>query len=155
VHRCRAGVRGFSLIELLSVVGAMAIVLAVAMPHASNDRFALWQAQTQVISDLRRARTDALTKGNHFTFKVLSSTTYAEYRLTLNAGVWQQLTAAVRSGTLPSPVQFNTGVGSTFEFDTRGLMVLPSAALTATLQDTHSSKTRNVTVWPSGQVAPL
>jgi len=133
----------------------MAIVFAVAMPHASNDRFALWQAQTQVISDLRRARTDALTKGDHFTFKVLSNTTYAAYRLTLAGGVWSQLSAAVRTGTLPSPVQFTTGVGSTFEFDTRGLMVLPSAALTVSLKDMHSNSTRAVTVWPSGQVAPL
>jgi len=155
--RCRSrdSVAGFTLVELLAAVGAMAVILGVAMSHASRDRFSLWSAQTQVLSDLRRARADALTKGDHFTFRISSNTTYEEYRLTLVGGTWQQLTSAVRTGTLPSPVQFTAGVGSTFEFDTRGLMVLPSAALTVSLQDTHTSSTRNVTVWPSGQVAPL
>lgn len=154
-YRSRRGTSGFSLIELISVLGAMAVVLGVAIPHVKSDRFALWAAQTQVISDLRRARTDALTKGDHFSFKVLTATTYAEYRLTLNAGTWQQLGSPVRNGSLPSPIQFTTGVGNVFEFDTRGLMVLPSAALTVSLQDAHTSSTRSVTVWPSGQVAPL
>ena len=47
------------------------------------------------------------------------------------------------------------GAGSTFEFNTRGMLILPGAATTLVLSDASTGHTRNVTVWPSGQVAPL
>ena len=155
LRRSRENSRGLTLIELLAVAGAMAVVLGVAMPHYSRDVFALWNAQTDLIGNFRRARMDALTKGDHFKIQITSDTTYAEYRLKLVGATWTVSGGPVRTFTLPGHVRFSTGVNANFEFMTRGLMVLPGAALTLTLQDTQTSHTRNVTVWPSGQVAPI
>ncbi|MFN8543913.1 MAG: hypothetical protein U0807_06890 [Candidatus Binatia bacterium] len=144
-----------TLIELVGAIAAVAIIMGIAVPHFSRDQLALWGAQSQVLGDLRRARTDSLTKGDHFLIRIVNDTDYAEYRMQLIGATWTVAGGPIRSWRLPGHVRFTTGVGSSFEFNTRGLMVLPSAALTMTLTDDLSGQTRNVTVWPSGQVAPL
>jgi type II secretory pathway pseudopilin PulG len=148
----RAG--GFSLVEALVTVTLVAILFAIAMPHALPNAFNLWQAQVQLIGDLRLARTDALTKGNHFQLAVTTSSSYAIYRMTFNGATWAK-SGVVLSGTLPANVTFTRGGGATFEFNTRGMLILPGEAATLTLADGVTGHTRNVTVWPSGQVIPL
>jgi hypothetical protein len=136
-------------------MGLIAVMLGVASPGMPRGAFALWDANQQLLADLRRTRTDALTKGDHFRLSVTSATEYAEHRMRLVGGVWVADAVAVRSRTLPSGVTFSAGVGTSFEFNTRGLLVTPEAAASLQLLDAHSYATRQITVWPSGQVAPI
>jgi prepilin-type N-terminal cleavage/methylation domain-containing protein len=147
-------VRGFTLLELLVTMSLIGIVMGIALPQFPRNAYALWTAQQQLLADLRVARADALTKGDHFRFDITGASTYLEYRMRLVGGVWVINGPPVRSRTLPPGVTFTSGVGSHFEFNTRGLMLNPGAATTLRLTDV-SSHTRQVTVWPSGQVMPL
>ncbi len=130
------------------------IVLAVAIPQFPRNAYALWGAQTQLLADLRKARGDALTKGDHFRLQVDDSTHYSVFRMALAGGTWSTTGSAVVSRALPNGVTFVAGVGATFEFNTRGLMVNPSAAQTLDMADAMGHH-HDITVWPSGQVAPL
>ena len=146
--------RGFTLIELLVVVGILGVLMGIAVPRLPQGSYALWTAQQQLLADLRATRSDALTKGDHFRFDVTAAGAYAEYRMTLVGNNWVASATPTRSRVLPSGVTFASGVGSSFEFNTRGLMLNPGAAATLSLSDARTSHTRAVTVWPSGQVAP-
>jgi prepilin-type N-terminal cleavage/methylation domain-containing protein len=148
-------VRGFSVIELMVTVGIFAVALGVAIPLLPNRPYALWAAQQQLLADLRVARSDALTKGDHFRVRITSTSQYAEYRMTLVGANWVENATPLRSRTLPAGVTLGTAaVGNVFEFSTRGLMLNPGAATTLALTDAHTGYLRNVTVWPSGQVVP-
>lgn len=152
--RAYARERGLTLIELIASMAIFGIVLAVAIPQFPRNAFALWGAQTQLLADLRKARGDALTKGDHFRLQVDDSTHYSVFRMQLTAGVWSNTGTAVVARALPNGVTFVAGVGANFEFNTRGLMVNPSAAQTLDMADTAGHH-HDITVWPSGQVAPL
>ena len=149
------GEQGFTLLELMVAVALFSIITAVALPTFGSNPYALWTAQQQLLGDLRMTRSDALTKGDHFRFDVKSASTYEEHRMQLVGTQWLPRDPAVRTGTLPSGVTFTSGVGSQFEFNTRGLMLNPGAATTLTLADSRTGHNRVVTVWPSGQVTPL
>jgi len=74
--------------------------------------------------------------------------------MTLSGGVWTADASAIRSGTFPGATTITTGVGTSFEFTTRGLMINPGAATTIVLKDPNSTYQRGVIVYPSGQVGP-
>jgi len=144
-----------TLAELLVTMSLLAIVLGIALPQFPRRPYALWTAHEQLLADLRLARADALTRGDHFRFDIYGATTYREYRMRLVAGVWVINGPPLRDRTLPAGVSFTSGVGSQFEFNTRGLMLNPGAATQITLSEAATGHTRVVTVWPSGQVMPL
>jgi prepilin-type N-terminal cleavage/methylation domain-containing protein len=146
---------GFSLLELLVAMAIFSILLGVAMPRASSNTFVLWTANQQLLADLRRTRTDALTRGDHFRLDVTGANAYAEYRMRLVGTEWLPQEPPVRSRILPVGVTFESGVGAQFEFNTRGLLADADAAGTLALHDAHNGFYRTVSVWPSGQVAPL
>ena len=147
-------VQGFTLIELLVAMSVFLIIAGTALAAMPRKPYAVWSAQAELVAELRRARNDALTKGDHFRMVVTGLTTWETQRLTLVAGNWVVSGAPVRSGTLPSGVEVTNGVGSQFEFTTRGLMLLPGAATTIQVQSVDTYHHRGVTIWPSGQVAP-
>jgi len=150
-----AGERGVSAIELVATVAIMAVVLGIAMPRMANRPYALWNAQTTLIGDLRQARAEAITRGDHFRVDITGASTYKVSRMQLQAdGTWTPRVPAYRSRTLPTGLGFVVGNGLAFEFNTRGLMLNPGWAATLVLFDYTHSLTRWVTVWPSGQVAP-
>jgi hypothetical protein len=136
-------------------VGLIAVVFAIAMPRMPNRPFALWGVQEQLLGDLRGARGDALTKGDHFRVDITGASSYTVSRMQLNGnGTWTPRTPPLKTRNLPSGVTFTSGSGLSFEFNTRGLMVNPSWAATLFLYDATHNLTRVVTVWPSGQVSP-
>ena len=147
-------VHGFTLVELCVAMGLFAVLVGTAMAAFPRTPYAVWTAQAELVAEFRRARNDALTKGDHFKVVVTGPTTYATYRMSLVGGVWVQNPSPVRSGTLPLGAEITTGVGGEFEYTTRGLMLAPGAATTITIEDEDSAHQRGVAVWPSGQVAP-
>lgn len=147
---------GFTLIELVVAVATLAVAAAVAIPHIPNRNFGLWNGHSQVIADLRRARMDALVKGDHYRVTIDDASTYTMVRLKDddNDGLWTPDGSTEQTRTLPDNVTFAEGIGESFEFNTRGLMVIPDAAAPLRLADSNTGKERWITVWPSGQVAP-
>ena len=150
--RERIRTAGFTIIELIVTMALFGVMLAIAMPHAQRSSITLWNANEQLLSDLRRARADALTRGDHFVLEVTGASSYRERRMQLVGNAWLPIDPAVRTRNLPSGVSFTAGVGESFEFNTRGLLVIPDAAGTVQMQDSHTHHSRTVTVWPSGQV---
>jgi type II secretory pathway pseudopilin PulG len=147
---------GFTVIELVVTAGLLSVLLGIALINLPRTAYGLQDGNARLIADLRLSRNDALAKGDHFRLRVITKSTYSEYRMALqNDGTWAETGNPVRSRTLPTKIEFSGGVGSSFEFNTRGLLVTPDAAATLTLQDKTSNHTRQVTVWPSGQVAAL
>lgn len=144
-----------SVIELLVTLSLVAIIVGIAAPRASSNGFEMWQAQAQLIADLRQTRADALSAGDHFILEVVDATTYREYRMSWNGTAWVKNVVAKRERTLPDGVVFSAGVGASFEFNTRGLLVLPDAAQSLRIHNAETGNERQITVWPSGQVAPI
>ena len=147
-------VHGFTLVELCVAMGLLAIIVGTALAAFPRTPYAVWTAQAELVAELRRARNDALTKGDHFRVVLTSATTWETHRLNLVGGVWVPTGAPIRQGTLPSGAAMTSGVGGQFEYTTRGLMLAPGAATTIVVEDEDSLLQRSVTVWPSGQVAP-
>jgi len=147
--------RGLTLLELLVTMAVFGIALGIAVPQTPRGAFVLWGADRQLLADLRETRAGALIKGDHFRFDVTGASTYAEYRMRLQGNVWVVSGPPLRGRTLPSGVIFTAGVGTQLEFNTRGLLVTPGAAASLALSDAHTGHTRQITVWPSGQVAVL
>ena len=148
----RIRTRGFTVLELMVTMSLLGIMLAVAMPRSPHSSLTLWQANEQLLSDLRRTRADALTRGDHFVLEVVGATSYRERRMKLVGAAWLPQDPPVRLRNLPSGITIAAGAGQSFEFNTRGLLVIPTAAGSMQLHDVHSGHTRTVTVWPSGQV---
>jgi prepilin-type N-terminal cleavage/methylation domain-containing protein len=147
---------GFTLIELLVGVATLAIAAAVAIPHIPDRDYALWNSHAQLIADLRKARADALVKGDHYLITLTGTQTYEIVRLKDDDwnGTWVPDGSTLRTRTLADHITFTSSTDEEFEFNTRGLMVIPEAAAPITIKDDRTGKERSVTVWPSGQVAP-
>lgn len=148
--------RGFTLVEMVVTFAVAAILMGIAVPHLPNRNYGLWNAHSQVIADLRQARADSIVKGDHFMVSIDEADRYSVWRLRDpdGDGLWSPDAEPLKERELPDGVTFTQGVGGTFEFNTRGLMVIPEAADSLRLQDAKTSIERFVTVWPSGQVAP-
>jgi prepilin-type N-terminal cleavage/methylation domain-containing protein len=147
---------GFTLIELVVAVATLAIAAAVAIPHMPDRDYGLWNSHSQLIADLRKARADALVKGDHYLVTLTGTNTYEIVRLKDDDwdGNWTPDGSTLRTRELADHVTFISSTDSEFEFNTRGLMVIPEAAAPITIKDDRTGKERSVTVWPSGQVAP-
>lgn len=153
-HVRRHATAGFSLVELIVAFVFFAVMAGTALSVLPRNSHGVWNAQATLVAELRRARNEALTKGDHFRVSITSATTWATHRMTLVGNVWTPGASPIRSGTFPGQTTVTSGVGLSFEFMTRGLMVNPSAAATIVLKDPNSPYQRSVIVYPSGQVAP-
>ena len=148
-------VRGYTVMELMTVVGLTGIILGMAIPNIPRGTYDLWGTQTLFLGDIRSARTLALTKGDHFRLLVTGANSYQVRRMQLMGAIWiDRVQAPVASRTLPAHVTFAAGVNNTYEFNTRGLLVNPGAVQSILLTDERSGHYRGITIWPSGQVAP-
>ena len=141
--RRRHGERGFTILELLAMMGLLAILFAIGVPMFATARHgvALDSAQESVASVLLRARWAAITSGTTRTV-ALPSTSKISIR---NSGGTELFSVdlGAYSVTIAS-------AGAPFSFDTRGFLS-PATAVTFTLTNAKSA-TKTVTVTPLGKI---
>jgi type IV fimbrial biogenesis protein FimT len=151
--------RGFTLIEMLTVVAILGIVLAVGLPHLDPGRMDTNKLAQSLVGDVRLARLRAITGGSHYVVKVTTGAMGAmSYKVVQMAesgdGTWVEATGGwKRTVSLPSGMSVSGGGegGFSVEFNTRGMLVSNEEPVLATITDDYGA-VRKLTVWPSGQV---
>ena len=137
---------GFSLVELMIVVGLIAVMAGVAVPSvtAGMRRYSLTTASQQVVSTIRAARLQAVG-------------TNATLRVRFNhpaTGQYQVLDAADAAvgdvQFLPDGADFSS-VSGDIEIDTSGR----TTAVTTIVLSNVDGQTNTITVSPSGRVQLL
>ena len=153
------GMRGSTLMQLLTAMSIMAALAAIAVPRFDSRRMQILTAHRLVISNLRVARANSISKSVHFTVSFPSNNVITVQRLKespANSGTWvTDDTYTAQSITLPSTTTMKTAaVGTSVEFNSRGLAVNLAAARQLDVQDSYGV-TKSLQVWPSGQVNEL
>lgn len=147
------GDAGTSLSEVFFAITIFGIVTANLVPALSHKRMEINTAERMVLSHLRIARGNAITRNVHYLVEFPSATQIRVSRMAENAdGQWQVDPAEVRTIALPSATSFSAdNVGDSFEFDTRGIVVNLSEPVRIELADPYGSR-KTVEAWPSGQI---
>jgi len=128
------------------------IVAGAAIPRRQEGLFALHNAQSGLIADMRMTRSSAIAQGVHFRLEVTDTRSYAVHKMMDTGGGWVEDGDPVVERDLPPTVSFSGGDGDGYEFNTRGFLVEPMVPQTLTLVDSATGGYRTVDVWPSGQV---
>lgn len=98
--RDQNGAAGFSLIQLVVVVGVLAVVMAVLSPsiHQASDSYVLRRAASATMAELRRAQTAATAEGADYTVEFFTSPASGNPGGVL---VWRQDAATPERSVLP------------------------------------------------------
>jgi prepilin-type N-terminal cleavage/methylation domain-containing protein len=151
--------RGMSLVEMLVVLGIVAVLIAVIIPRLNKSNLNLPVVEQTLVADIRMARANAASRGAHYKVSV-SASTYSVQRLQDDDedGVWEPDGGfPTYTVNLPEGIAISEGAGSEIEFTTRGLLTsnpdgTPAAVISVTILDSIHSRTKTVEIWPSGQV---
>lgn len=150
---------GYTLIEVIVVVGLIGVVTATAVPVflESNARNRLWTGSEQIGAAVRQARLKAIS-------------TNTSYRVVFDCPSANELRTLVVDGTiddegrcsqtvegdtgtieLPTGVGFDAGEATFLEVNSRG--VFSGASIPLTITVTHGSSVRTVDVSITGQIS--
>lgn len=144
----RTRTHGFSLIELMIVVGLIAVLTGISVPMiaAGMKRYSLISASQQVVSTIRSARNQAV--GKNVSLRVrFNSPAAGQYQIVDTAG-------ATVSGTqyLPEGADFD-GVSGDIEINASGrVSPFGGGAMPATIVVSNGDEDRTITVSASGRV---
>ena len=154
--------RGFTLLEILIVIGLIGILGAIAIPSLSeaNARNAVWTASEAIGSQIRQARLKAVTRNTPFRV-VFNCPAANQYRVLIVDGTIDDAdrcdqTLEHDSGVYVMPDRISFGDVPALQVSGRGQYSLPGGVgtlpLTIVVQfaDTHS---RSLTVSVTGQIS--
>jgi len=146
--------KGFSATELLVVMAIIGVIGMIATANLSRYKLNLTSANQDLESDIRTARANAFGRNVHFRV-TLSANSYQIARLKLIGSTWSIDTS--RTVDLPTTISVTVGVGQAIEFTTRGMLIdKPDGRIadpiSVTLRDSKSGDTKQITIWPSGQL---
>jgi prepilin-type N-terminal cleavage/methylation domain-containing protein len=150
--------RGLSLIELLVAIGILGLLVALALPRINSRQLELSTVTQDLVGNLRIARANATARGAHYR-ATFSSSSYSIQRLQDDDdnGSWEPEGSPLQVD-LPNGVSLTVQDGDgVVEFNTRGLIEPNAGDAVAeierlTLTDSRDGRTRQVEIWPSGQV---
>ena len=153
--------RGFSLIEMLVVVGLVAVLGAAALPvmFDANNRNAVWTASEQIGSQVRQARLKAITRNTPFQVR-FNCPAVGQYRVLVVDGNINDVDRCTQyrthdSGVYVIPAQVSFGNPSTLQVNGRGqysIVGIGALPLTVTVQH-NNGHARNFTISATGQIA--
>jgi len=155
--------RGYTLVELLVVVGLIGVVSAISVPVfiESNSRNALWTGAEQIGATIRSAR-----------FRAISQNT--AYRVAFNCPSGNELRSLIMTGDpdvdddadrcsqtfegdsgvieLPAGVAYDAEDATALQVSGRGTFTAAGGAIPLTITVSHGSATRTLTVSMTGQI---
>lgn len=150
--------KGVTLLELLVAIGVLSIMSMIAIPALNSSMLDLSSASDELAAHIRLARGRANGSGSHVRVTIKADS-YVIERLQDDDDdeVWMpDGSFPANTIELPKTVSVTDGVGTQIEFNSRGLMELPVgtplAVVELTLHDSKNGNTRQIHVWPSGQV---
>ena len=155
--------RGYSLIEVLIVVGLIGIVTAISVPVfiESNARSSLWTGAEQIGATIRSARFKAISQNTNY--RVVFNCPNANELRALVMGVsandddlaarcaesFEGDTGAIE---LPGGVVYDPAGANYLQVTGRGIFTADGGAIPLTITVTHGAATRTLTVSGTGQV---
>jgi prepilin-type N-terminal cleavage/methylation domain-containing protein len=150
---------GFTMTEMMVALTIIGILGALAISSVDKSALNLSSAEQDLMATLRLARASANGRGVHFCVTI-SASSYTIQRLKQDAaGNWIVDTAfSTQTMTAPRGISFSVTQGDgVVEFDTRGLVVPPPGQTVSQIEgirisDSIKNRTKNLNVWPSGQV---
>jgi prepilin-type N-terminal cleavage/methylation domain-containing protein len=155
----KRGQKGFTIIELIVVMGFIGVMGAIAIPNINSRQLNLTSAVEELGANVRLARANATGRGVHYRV-TFSANSYSVQRLrsVLDAygnKIWVP-DGSPQTEQLPNTVTVISGAGATVEFNSRGLLEdeldgTPADIVNLTLRDSSYSS-RTIEIWPSGQI---
>ena len=155
--------RGYTLIEILIVVGLIGVVSAISLPVfiESNARNRLWTASENIGASIRQARLRAITQNGAFQVR-FACPAAGQMRTLVVTGDADIDDAEDRCTNTQdgdsAPLELPTGVGYTTEDVTalnvagRGIFTAVGGAIPLTISVTYGANTRTLTVSATGQI---
>ena len=151
---------GFTVIELIVVLGIIGAMLVIAVPATNRKAMSLPLASEELQGNLRLARANASRHGAHFRLTITGAQTYTIQRMQDpdGDGIWTaDSTYPTQTSTLSPSVSIGSGaIGQKIEFNTRGLLHSTVAGVVPTVMyiplTMTGGSTKTIEVWPSGQV---
>lgn len=155
--------RGYTLIEVLIVVGLIGIITAISVPVfiESNARSSLWTGAEQIGATIRSARFRAISQ--NATYRVVFNCPNAnELRTLVVTGDPAVDDDAGRCGVtldgdsgiieLPGGVVYDSDDATYLQVNGRGIFTAAGGPIPLTITVTHGAPTRTLTVSGTGQV---
>lgn len=152
--------RGFSLIELLIVIGLIGVLGAAALPvlFDANNRNSVWTTSEQMGSQVRQARLKAITRNTSFQVR-FNCPVAGQYRVLVVDGNINDADRCTQykthdSGVYTTPANVTFGNPPTLQVNGRGqysIVGVGALPLTVTVQH-GNGHARNFTVSITGQI---